>query len=148
MVGASTGKTRTPVRSFIDTNVLVYADAGDEPARQHRALSLLADARSSGKGVVSTQVLQEFANVALRKLRLPPSLVRERLRFYGGFEVVPITSELIAAAVDLHASHQLAFYDALILRAAIAAGCGRLWSEDMQDGLRLGGLQISNPFIS
>ena len=97
---------------------------------------------------MSTQVLQEFANVALRKLRLPPSLVRERLRFYGGFEVVPITAELIAAAVDLHASHQLAFYDALILRAAIAAGCQRLWSEGMQDGLRLGGLQISNPFSS
>lgn len=135
------------MRSFIDTNVLVYADAGDEPAKQRRALSLIAAARLSGQGVVSTQVLQEFANVALRKLGLPPDLLRERLRFYAGFDVVPVTAELIATAVDLHASHQLAFYDALILRAAIAAGCGRLWSEDMQDGLRLGGLQIANPFV-
>jgi predicted nucleic acid-binding protein len=136
------------VRSFIDTNVLVYADAGDLPDKQQRALRLIAEARLSGQGVVSTQVLQEFANVALRKLRLPPSLVRERLRFYAGFEVVPVTADLITAAVDLHTSHQVAFYDAMILRAAIAAGCNRLWSEDMQDGLRLGGLQIANPFVS
>lgn len=134
------------MRSFIDTNVLVYADAGDEPVKQQRAMSLIAEARLNGEGVVSTQVLQEFANVALRKLGLPPGLVRERLRFYAGFEVVPVTADLIAAALDLHASHQLAFYDALILRAAVAAGCGRLWSEDMHDGLRLGGLQIANPF--
>lgn len=134
------------MRSFIDTNILVYADAGDEPVKQERALRLVAAARLSGAGVVSTQVLQEFANVALRKLRLPPGLVRERLRFYAGFEVVPVTADLIAAAVDLHASHQLALYDALTVRAAIAAGCARLWSEDMHDGLRLGGLQIANPF--
>lgn len=134
------------MRSFIDTNILVYADAGDEPVKQERALRLVAAARLSGEGVVSTQVLQEFANVALRKLRLPPGLVRERLKFYAGFEVVPVTADLIAAAVDLHASHQLALYDALIVRAAIAAGCARLWSEDMHDGLRLGGLQIANPF--
>ncbi|WP_420464695.1 PIN domain-containing protein [Panacagrimonas sp.] len=134
------------MRSFIDTNILVYADAGDEPVKQERALRLVAAARLSGEGVVSTQVLQEFANVALRKLRLPPGLVRERLKFYAGFEVVPVTADLIAAAVDLHASHQLALYDALIVRAAIAAGCARLWSEDMHDGLRFGGLQIANPF--
>lgn len=134
------------MRSFIDTNILVYADAGDEPVKQERALRLVAAARLSGEGVVSTQVLQDFANVALRKLRLPPGLVRERLKFYAGFEVVPVTADLIAAAVDLHASHQLALYDALTVRAAIAAGCARLWSEDMHDGLRLGGLQIANPF--
>jgi len=136
------------VRSFIDTNVLVYADAGDEPVKQQRALSLIAEALLDSEGVVSTQVLQEFANVALRKLHLPPSLVRERLRFYAGFEVVPVTADLIAAAVDLHISHQLSFYDALVLRAAIAAGCARLWSEDIHAGLRLGGLQIANPFVS
>ena len=136
------------MRSFIDTNVLIYADAGDEPLKQQRVLTLITEARLNGQAVLSTQVLQEFANVALRKLHLPLSLVRERLRFYAAFEVVPVTADLIAAAVDLHISHQLAFYDALILRAALAAGCTRLWSEDMHGGLRLGGLQIVNPFAS
>lgn len=98
--------------------------------------------------MLSTQVLQEFANVALRKLRLPHTLVRDRLGFYSGFEVIPVTPELIALTLDLHASHQLAFHDALIVRAAMAAGCTRLCSEDMHTGLRLGRLQIVNPFAS
>lgn len=139
-------KTPTPVRSFIDTHVLVYADAGDEPGKQQKALELIAASRRTGKGVLSTQVLQEFANVALRKLRLPPRLLRERLSFYAGFDLVPVTPELIAQALDLQVSHQFAFYDAMIVRAAIASGCARLWSEDMQDGLRVGGLVIANPF--
>ncbi len=136
------------MRSFFDTNVLVYADAGDEPVKQQRALTLIAEARLRGEAVVSTQVLQEFSNVALRRLHLPPSLVAERLRFYAGFEVISVTADLIAEAIDLHVSRKLALYDALILRAAIAAGCGRLWSEDMHNGLRLGGLQVANPFSS
>jgi predicted nucleic acid-binding protein len=134
------------VRSFIDTNVLVYADAADEPAKQAVALALITDLRTAGKGVLSTQVLQEFANVALRRLGLPPALVRERLTFFAGFDLVATTPDLISAAVDLHVAHQIAFYDALIVRAAIAAGCTRLYSEDMHDGLRLGALQVVNPF--
>jgi predicted nucleic acid-binding protein len=69
------------VRSFLDTNILVYADAGDEPAKQARALSLISEHRLAGSAVLSTQVLQEYANVALRKLALPVTLVRERLSF-------------------------------------------------------------------
>jgi predicted nucleic acid-binding protein len=69
------------VRGFIDTNVLVYADASDEPAKQKRALALIRHLRVSGHGVLSIQVLQEFASVAFRKLALPAPLVRERLSF-------------------------------------------------------------------
>lgn len=134
------------MRSFIDTNVLVYADAGDAGVKQARAVALLAELRLQNQGVVSTQVLQEFANVALRKLGLPPPLVRERLAFYAGFEVVQTTPALIDAALDLHVTHGVAFYDALIVQAAIAAGCGRLWSEDFQTGRRFGGLTIADPF--
>lgn len=136
----------TRVRSFIDTNILVYADANDEPEKQARAVKLIGQARLSGNGVLSTQVLQELANFALRKLRLPPALVRERVTFYSGFDLVPVTADLVLRGVDLNASHQVAFYDALIVAAAMASGCARLWSEDMQAGLRLGGMQIENPF--
>ncbi|MGD9648718.1 MAG: PIN domain-containing protein, partial [Pirellulales bacterium] len=118
------------MRSFLDTNVLVYADAGDEPGRQAVAIALIAQLRRSGEGVLSTQVLQEFANVALRKLALPVALVRERLGFYARFEVVPTSPTLIQAALDLHATHHLRFYDALIAQAAMSSGCGQLYSED------------------
>ncbi len=65
------------MRSFFDTNLLVYADSADEPAKQRRAIELITEHRAAGTAVISTQVLQEFVNVALRKLRLPPALIRE-----------------------------------------------------------------------
>ena len=135
------------MRSFLDTNVLVYADASDEPDKQARAIELIKHSRAPGSGVLSTQVLQEFVNVALRKLGLAPQLVRERLAFYSAFDLVPTTPELIGGALDLHLIHGLSFYDALIVRAAIASGCQWLWTEDMQDGRRIDGLTIRNPFL-
>lgn len=136
------------MRAFIDTNVLVYADAGDEPAKQATAIGLISELRRTSSGVVSTQVLQEYANVALRKLRLPPALVRDRLRFYGGFDVVPTSPDMIQQALDLHIAHGMAFYDALIVQAAMSSGCRRLWSEDLQAGRIVGGLTIANPFAA
>jgi len=134
------------VRSFFDTNLLIYADAGDEPIKQAQALAVIKEHRLAGTGVVSTQVLQEYANVALRKLGLPSSLVMARLDFYANFDVVATTPALIAGAVELHASRGIQFYDALILQAAVASGCPFLLSEDMQDGAVFGGVKIINPF--
>lgn len=134
------------MRSLLDTNVLVYADAGDEPAKQRRAIEVIQEHRSAGTAVLCTQVLQEYVNVAVRKLGLPVPLVRARLAFYGRFEVVQTTPELISGALDLHVLHGLSFYDALIVQAAQAGGCTRVLSEDMQAGARLGGVQIVNPF--
>ena len=134
------------MRSFFDTNLLIYADAGDEPNKQARALTLIKEHRLTGTGVVSTQVLREYANVALRKLGLPSSLVMARLGFYAHFDVVATTPALIASAVELHASRGTQFYDALILQAAIASGCSVLLSEDMQDGAVFSGVKVVNPF--
>lgn len=135
------------MRSLLDTNILVYADTGDDPRRQQRALQLIREHRLGGHAVLSVQVLQEFANVALRKLGLPPALVRERLSFYQRFELVPTTPALIEGALDLHVLHGLSFYDALVVQAALAGGCQRLLTEDLQHGARVKGLQIVNPFL-
>lgn len=134
------------MRSFLDTNILVYADAGDEPTKQARALSVIGAHRLAGTGVISAQVLQEYANVALRKLGLPVALVRERVDFYARFDVVTTTPALIAGALDLHALRGVSLYDALVVQAAAASGCACLLSEDMQDGAVLGGVRIANPF--
>ena len=135
------------MRSLLDTNVLVYADAVDEPARQRRAIEVIKGHRASGEAVLCTQVLQEYVNVALRKLGLPAPLIRERLAFYRRFEVVTTTPDLIAGAIDLHLSHSLSFYDALIVQAALASGCQCVMTEDMQSGARYGSVQIVNPFV-
>ena len=135
------------MRSLLNTNILVYADATDEPAKQRLALALITALRADGSAVLSTQVLQEFVNVALRKLRLPQALVRERIAFYRRFEMVPASVDVIVGALDLHVLHSLSFYDALIVQAAVVSGCQRVLSEDMQHGAVYGGVRIENPFI-
>jgi predicted nucleic acid-binding protein len=135
------------VRSLLDTNVLIYADAADEPAKQRQAVRLISELRRTGDAVLSTQVLQEYVNVALRKLRLPPALIRERLAFYRRFDLVATSPDLIAAALDLHVLRSISFYDALVVQAAAAGGCERVLSEDLQHGATLGGVRIVNPFL-
>jgi predicted nucleic acid-binding protein len=134
------------VRSFIDTNLLIYIDAADEVKKQKKAIALFRELVSAGTAVISSQVLQEYANVALRKLKLPASLIQERLALYSRVEMVQVTPELISAALDLHTTHQFAFYDAMIVQAALSAGCERVLSEDMQSGRSIQGLLIENPF--
>ena len=83
----------------------------------------------------------------IEPLRLPQALVRERIAFYRRFEMVPASVDVIVGALDLHVLHSLSFYDALIVQAAVASGCQRVLSEDMQHGAVYGGVRIENPFI-
>jgi len=133
-------------RSFVDTHILVYAEASDAPLKQRAALSLLKGLFDEGLGVLSTQVLQEYCNVALKKLKLPAAYVRSQLDFYEQFEVVQVTPAIIHAGLDLHQTRSVAFFDAIVLASAHAAGCDRLWTEDMNAGEMVNGVRIVNPF--
>ncbi len=135
-------------RSFIDTNVLIYAEASDVPAKQRTALDLLKRLYEEALGVLSTQVLQEYCNVALKKLRLPAQHVRAQLDLYQQFEVIQVTPAIIQAGLDLHQTRSVAFYDAIIVASAQIAGCTVLWTEDMNAGESVGGLRIINPFAA
>ncbi|HSN79652.1 MAG TPA: PIN domain-containing protein [Rhodoferax sp.] len=133
-------------RSFIDTNVLIYAEASDAPAKQRAALALLKQLFESTDGVLSTQVLQEYCNVALKRLKLPAQHIRAQLDLYEQFEVVQVTPAVIRAGLDLHQTRSVAFYDALIMASAQLAGCSVLFSEDMNAGETMTGVRIINPF--
>ncbi len=133
-------------RSFIDTNVLVYAEASDEPVKQRAALALLKQLYDGAWGVLSTQVLQEYCNVALKKLRLPAQHIRAQLDLYEQFEIVQVTPAIIRAGLDLHQTRSVGFYDALIVSSAQVAGCSVLFSEDLNTGESLAGVRIINPF--
>ena len=133
-------------RSFIDTNVLVYAEASDEPQKQRAALALLKSLYDENLGVLSTQVLQEYCNVALKKLKLPAQYVRAQLDLYEQFEDVQVTPQIIRAGLDLHQTRSVAFFDAIVLASAHAAGCNVIWTEDMNAGEIVNGVCISNPF--
>lgn len=129
------------MKRFFDTNILVYA-ASDDPKRA------IADHVLRNGGVISAQVLNEYVNVARKKLRkdwleVERSILRFRLAFD---QILPVTADLNAAALTLARGHSVAFYDALIVAAALEAGCDTLFSEDMQHGRTFGGLTICNPF--
>lgn len=136
-----------PTRSFIDTNILVYAEASDEPAKQRIALDLLKQLFETTSGVMSTQVLQEYCNVAIKKLKLPPAHIRAQLDLYEQFEVVQVTPAIIRAGLDLHQTRSVSFYDAIVLASAQTAGCNVLLSEDMNAGELVGGARVVNPFL-
>ena len=133
-------------RSFFDTNVLVYADDKAFPAKQRRALDLMAEHRRAGTGVVSLQVLQEYFVTVTRKLRVDPRIARRKIELLAEFDVVSPEVADILAAIDLHRLHGFSFWDALVLRAAKQAGCSVLLSEDLQAARESDGVQIVNPF--
>lgn len=133
-------------RSFIDTNVLIYADARDEPAKQRAALALIKQLYDGACGVLSTQVLQEYCNVALKKLRLPDQHIRAQLDLYEQFEVVQVTPSIIRAGLELRQTHSVGFFDAIIVASAQIAGCSVLFSEDLNAGETMTGVRIINPF--
>ena len=133
-------------RSFFDTNVLVYSDDKAAPAKQRRALDLLAQHRRAGTGVVSLQVLQEYFVTVTRKLRVDARVARRKVELLAEFDVAFPEVADILAAIDLHRLHAFSFWDALVLRAAKQAGCSVLLTEDMQDAREIDGVRIVNPF--
>ncbi len=135
-----------PGRCFVDTNVLVYAEANDAPHKQACALALLRALHAEGRGVLSIQVLQEYCQVALKKMGLSASHVRAQLPFFEQFELITPTPDLIIQALDLHETRRLSFYDALIVAAALSSACTTLYSEDLSAGETIRGLRIVNPF--
>lgn len=135
-----------PIRSFFDTNILIYADDKASPSKQKRALDLLADHRRERSGVVSLQVLQEYFVTVTRKLRVDPAIARRKVELLAEFDVAAPDLADILAAIDLHRLHGFSFWDALVIRSAKQSGCTVLLSEDMQHTRNLDGLQIVNPF--
>jgi predicted nucleic acid-binding protein len=133
-------------RCFIDTNVLVYADSTDEPRKQRIAIDLLRHLRYERLGVLSTQVLNEYIQVGLRKLGLSHTHIREQLHCYRQLDAVAVTPDTIDLALDLHQKHALSYWDALIVSSAHIAGCSVLLTEDMGTGEILAGVKLVNPF--
>ena len=129
------------MRVFLDTNILVYVLTAD--LKRHRAQEALA-----AGGTVSVQVLNELVQVLRRKLQRDWSEIEAALDDLGALlePPVPLTFAIHQAARWLARDHGFAFYDALIVAAALDAGCDRLLTEDMQHGRRVKGLTISNPF--
>ena len=129
-------------RPFVDTNVLLYLLSADA-TKADKAEALLGDGI-----IISVQVLNEFANVARRKLQMPwPDLSQTLADIRRFADVRPLTVETHDRGMALAERYQLSLYDAMIAAAALEAGCTTLASEDFSTGQRLDNrLVIRNPF--
>ncbi len=132
---------------FLDTNVLVYAYDAGNPKKQRVAQDLVRRA-VAGEIVISSQVLAEFAATLLHKLSpaTSPEDVLALLDALGPIKIVAADAEIVRRAVEARASYGLHFYDGMIVAAAERAGCGRIWSEDLNSGQKYFGVTVSNPF--
>jgi predicted nucleic acid-binding protein len=142
-----TSAVNMAARTFFDTNILVYADDKATPAKQRRAIELVAEHRFAATGVVSLQVLQEYFVTVTRKLQLDAKIARRKVELLAEFDVVVPEVSDVLAAIDLHRLYTVSFWDALILRSAKQAGCKVLFSEDMQSAREIDGIRIENPFL-
>lgn len=134
--------------TFIDTNILVYAYDGREPAKQEQAVALL-DSVVAAQGVISTQVVAEFCNVMLTKRGVtmrPADLVTVLDAVLKPMVAHTPDAAFYGRAVALFNTHNVSFYDALIIQAALDLGCQTLYSEDLQAGQTFGDLTVVNPF--
>lgn len=134
------------MKPFLDTNILVYAATADEPAKQDTAKGLLTTWGLPGC-TISTQVLAEMYNVLAHRKRWAPGDALQAVQMYTALRVVVLGADAVLAALALAASQRLSTWDAMIVQAALEAGCDTLFSEDLQAGRRFGALQVVNPFV-
>jgi predicted nucleic acid-binding protein len=134
---------------FIDTNIFVYSFDHKNPEKKERSRRMIERALVTGDGMISTQVIQEFLNVATQKFAVPmkpdDSLAYLRIVLNPLCQVYPNLA-LYETCLEVQAETRYSFFDSLILAAAIQGGCSYLCSEYLQEGQVVRGVAIANPF--
>ncbi|HEV2520954.1 MAG TPA: PIN domain-containing protein [Candidatus Acidoferrales bacterium] len=134
-------------KSFVDTNILVYAQDLTAGIKRERARALIEKLWDEGTGVLSTQVLQELCVNLRHKVARPMSSLETRtlIEDYLSWEIVVNTPNSVIEALEIEARHQISFWDALIVHAAEKSGAAILYSEDLSDGQIYGSVRVINP---
>ena len=133
---------------FVDTNILLYAFDSTEPDKHSSAKKLLERLWEQQNGCISVQVLQEFFVNATRKLKKPLTRIEARavLEDYSLWIIhVPSAAEVIMATTLMDTT-SISFWDAMMVTSALELDCRVVWSEDLNAGQKINGLEIHNPF--
>ncbi len=136
-------------RFFLDTNIFVYTFDTTAPAKAKKAAQLIRRGADTGAGIISYQVVQEFFNVALRRFVHPMSAAEAEqylITIFRPLLAVHSSPAIYLEALRIAEKARIAWYDALIVAAAVEGGCDTLYSEDLQHGWKFGELRIENPF--
>ena len=132
--------------TFLDTNILVYLIDARDAAKQACARSIIAEALGNPQYLISGQVLNEFANVAMKKLALTEDETLAYITEFRGIRTVETRSCLTDRALEIKKEHGLQFYDSLVLATAETCGCDELLTEDLNEGQVYAGVRAVNPF--
>ena len=136
--------------SFIDTNLFIYQLEASDERKSATADRIIRKGIETRDACISFQVVQECLNTVLRKAEIPLSTDETEQyldHILAPLFRVPASLSLYRRALDLQTRYRYGFYDSLVIAAALDAGCTRLYSEDLQDGQRIEGLTIKNPFL-
>jgi predicted nucleic acid-binding protein len=136
-------------RTFVDTNVLIYAHDVDAKSKHEAAKRVLRGLWGERNGVLSTQVLQEFYVNVTRKI--PHPLSKQSARLVVSTYViwcVETTHAEVSTAFRIEDEHRIGFWDALIVASALKSGANRILSEDLNAGQTIAGIRIENPFVT
>lgn len=131
---------------FFDTNVLLYSCDFKHPRKQNIAQTVIEHAGDGQFGCLSTQVMQKFYSAAVKRLQIDPLKAKNILMTFSRWETAAIISEDVYKAMDLSVLSKLSFWDALIVVAAAKLKCALLYTEDLNHGQIISGVQIVNPF--
>jgi predicted nucleic acid-binding protein len=124
----------------------VYANDAADEHKQDSAINLVQKYLREGSGVISTQVMQEYAVNAIQKLGQAVPVVMHQLHLLESLSVVVIKPELVRRGLEIKTLYGLSYWDSLIIAAAEAAGCSRILSEDLNSGQSYCGMKCINPF--
>lgn len=135
---------------FIDTNIFIYSFDRRNPEKQMIAQEIILKSLIDGKGIISSQVIQEFFNVATRKfsstlssndcMEYLQTVLKPLCKVFASIELYEKTLEIIG-------KYNYTFYDSLMIAAALHADCSLLYSEDFQHSQQIEGLMLVNPFV-
>ena len=136
-------------RTFVDTNILVYAHDADAGEKHAAAAQSIADLWESKNGIISTQVLQELYITLTRIVATPVTrnIARRLIRNYLTWEVVLNDGAIVLHASEIEENYHLSFWDGLIVAAAYSKNAAVILTEDLNHDQRIEGIRIQNPFL-
>lgn len=136
------------MRTFLDSNIFVYANDAADEGKQEIAINLVTKHLREGTGVLSTQVMQEYTVNAIQKLGQAVPVVMHQLHLLESLSVVVIKPELVRRGLEIKTLYGLSYWDSLIIAAAESAGCSQILSEDLNSGQSYCGMKCINPFAA
>ncbi len=134
---------------FLDTNILVYAHDTSDHHKRDICQQLIFEGIQTETAAISVQVLNEFFVTVTRKIKtpLPPTVADKEIQLLQVMRVQEMDYNLVTSAIQIHIRNLISYWDSLIIAAAKRSRCSRIYTEDLNHGQTIDGVQIINPFL-